>query len=184
MLAFKLGEISNLNYKDASRFLEAYVGWLIEAEKDLSTVKSPVAIFVQAEKNAIFAVMDGYLPEHVQGGKSIRKNQRAVAAKSVEKISGELYSQIEKIDHNLHEINEKLCHAVAVASGKHPELMLAIQNRKAGAGDIWRILGSTPETLPMYNYFSAKLSAVDREYLLLSIIQNIISNNTIIEGNH
>jgi hypothetical protein len=174
--AMKLSEVSNLYYKDATRFVEAYIIWLIEAEKDLSTIRSPLSVILQAEKTLILAVMDGYIPEYIQAGKSIRKNQRAAAAKSIEKISKELYSKIENIDQVLQELNEKLCHAVAVVCSNHPGLMIDIQNRKVSADNIWQILGSTAETMPMYNYFSAKLSAIDREYLLLSIIQNIISS--------
>ena len=42
-------------------------------------------------------------------------------------------------------------------------------------------LGETPETIPMYNYFCATLATTDREYyLLLDIIQRIVSNKTVV----
>ena len=173
--SIKLAEVSNLYIKDSTAFVSAYLNWLIEAEKDLAGLRSPISVLLQAEKSTVIAVIDGLIPDHIQAGNSIRKMQRAAAAQSLERISKQIYTKIEAIDANFEQLNEKLCHAVAVVISKIPELMAGIQTGEIGSDRIWKILGDTPETLPMYNYFSSKLSTTDRMYLLDAIIQNIRS---------
>ncbi|MCI0693340.1 hypothetical protein L0337_15210 [candidate division KSB1 bacterium] len=174
--AMKLADVSNVYRTESYRFVDAYFRWLEEAEKDLSGLRSPISTLLQAEKSSLTSVVDGYLPNQIQAGKSIRKSQKAVAAQSLEKISKEIYSKIETIDHTLEQLNEKLCHAVAVLASKEPELYEKLQVSQQGIDTIWKMLGRTPETIPMYNYFCAKLAPTDRNYLLMDIIQKIVSN--------
>lgn len=176
--AMKLAGVSNIYRTESSRFVDAYFVWLEDAEKDLSCLRSPMSILLQAEKSALTAVLDGYLPDHIQAGKSIRKSQKAVAAQSLEKISKEIYSKIETIDHTLDQLSENLCHAIAVLASKEPELYNRLQVNQHGVDTIWKMLGRTPETIQMYNYFCAKLASTDRDYLLMDIIQKIVSNKT------
>jgi len=179
--AIKLSDVSNVYRTESHRFVDAYFIWLEGAEKDLSFLRSPICILLQAEKTSLTSVMDGYLADHIQTGKSIRKNQKAVAAQSLEKISREIYSKIESIDHTLNQLKEKLCHAVAVLASKEPEVYENIQGSQQGIDTIWKMLGRTPETAPMYNYFCAKITATDRNYLLMDIIQKIVSNKSVSE---
>lgn len=176
--AMKLADVSNVYRTESHRFVDAYFSWLEEAEKDLSGLRSPIVILLQAEKSSLISVMDGYLPSHIQAGKSIRKSQKAVAAQSLEKVSKEIYSKIENIDHNLDQFSEKLCHAIAVLAIKEPELYNGLQVNQHGVDTIWKMLGRTPETIPIYNYFCAKLASADINYLLMDILQKISGNNT------
>lgn len=176
--AMKLADVSNIYRTESSRFVDAYFGWLEEAEKDLSGLRSPIGILLQAEKSSLTSVLDGYLPNNIQAGKSIRKSQRAVAAQSLEKVSKEIYSKIENIDHTFDQLSENLCHAIAVLASKEPELYNRLQVNQHGVDTIWKMLGRTPETIQMYNYFCAKLASTDRDYLLMDIIQKIVSNKT------
>ena len=180
--AMKLSDVSSLYRTESNRFVDAYFGWLEEAEKDLSGLRSPISILLQAEKSSLTAVLDGYLPDNIQAGKSVRNSQRAVAAQSLEKVSKEIYSKIENIDQTLNQLQEKLCHAVAVLASKEPEVYENIQVSQQGIDTIWKMLGRTPETTPMYNYFCAKLTSTDRNYLLMDIIQNIVSNKSVPEN--
>ena len=59
---------------------------------------------------------------------------------------------------------------------KDPGLYNSIQPNQDGAKKIWIMLGSAPETIPIYNYFCAKLAATDIDYLLTGIIHKILSN--------
>lgn len=181
-LALKLGEVSNIYRVDSSRFVELYFTWLDEAEKELSKLRTPLSILLQAEKSSLTSVLDGFQPEHIQAGKSVRKYLRAFAAQSLEKISKEIYSKIESIDNSLDQVNEKLCHAIAVIASKKPDLYNTIQVNQQGIDLIWQTLSEMPETIPMYNYFCAKITLTDRNYLLQDIIQKIISNNTRTSG--
>jgi hypothetical protein len=174
--AMKLADVSNLYRTESHRFVDAYFGWLEEAETDLSGLRSPIGILLQAEKSSLTAVLDGYLPDNIQAGKSVRKSQRAVAAQSLEKVSKEIYSKIETVDHTLDQLSDKLCHAIAVLASKEPEVYEKIQVSQQGIDAIWQMLGRTPETIPMYNYCCAKLASADKNYLLLDIIQKIVSN--------
>ncbi len=174
--ALKLGEVGNVYRTENHRFVSSYCGWLAEAAKDLGTLRSPIGILLQAEQNTMTSVLDGNVPDQLQAVRSLRKNQKAAAAQSLEKVSKEIYSKIEEIDQSLDQLSEKLCHAVAVAASKEPELYRQLQVNQSGVNKIWEILGRTSETMPMFNYFSAKLAPTDRDYLLLSIIQNIVSN--------
>jgi hypothetical protein len=176
--AMKLAGVSNVYRTEDSRFVGAYLAWLEEAEKDLSGLRAPIVIVLQAEKSSLISVMDGYLPDNIQPGKSIRKSQKAVAAQSLEKVSKEIYSKIENIDHTLDQSSEKLCHAIAVLAIKEPELYQKLQANQHGVDIIWKMLGGTPETIPIYNYFCAKLASTDIHYLLMEIIQKIVSNKT------
>lgn len=174
--AMKLAGVSDVYRTESHRFVDAYFDWLEEAEKDLSSLRSPFGILLQAEKSSLTSILDGYLPNYIQEGKSIRKIQKAVAAQSLENVSKEIYSKIENIDHTLDESSEKLCHAIAVLAIKEPELYNRLQVNKHGVDTIWKMLGRTPETIPIYNYFCAKLASTDIDYLLMDIIQKIVSN--------
>jgi hypothetical protein len=176
--AMKLADVSNIYRTESHRFVDAYFVWLEESEKDLSSLRTPISILLQAEKSSLTSVLDGYLPHDIQAGKSIRKNQKAVAAQSLEKISREIYSKIENIDHSLDQLSEKLCHAVAVLASKEPEIYEKLQVNQQGIDTIWKMLSKTPETIPMYNYFCAKITLTDRNYILMDIIQKIVSNKT------
>jgi len=176
--AMKLASVSNVYRTDSSRFVDAYLSWLEEAEKDLSSLRSPIVIVLQAEKSSLTSVLDGYLPSQIQEGRSIRKSQKAVAAQSLEKVSKEIYSKIESIDNTLDQFSEKLCHAIAVLAVREPELYHRLQVNQHGVDTIWKLLGRTQETIPIYNYFCAKLASTDINYLLMDIIQKIVSNKT------
>lgn len=175
-LALKLTGVSNVYRSESHRFVDAYIGWLEDAEKDLSGLRSPLCLLLQAEKSSLTSVLDGYRPDYLQGEKSLRKSQKAVAAQSLDKVSKEFYAKIENIDQTLDQLNEKICHAVAVLLSKEPELAINLPADQEGVNRVWNLLGSTPETTPMYHYFCAKLSAADIQYLLMDIIQKIAVN--------
>ncbi len=172
----KLSDISNIYQIDSSRFVNAYMLWLDEAEKDLSVLRSPISIILQSEKSSLNSVLDGFLPDHIQPEKSIRKIHKAAAAQSLEKISKEFYAKIDSIDQMFDQMNEKLCHAIAVLASKDHEVFEKLQLNQKGVGIIWRKLGTLPDTIPMFNYFSAKLSSTDINYILMDIMQKILSN--------
>lgn len=174
--ALKLAAVSEVYRSESYRFVAAYFAWLEEAEKDLAGLRSPISVLLQAEKSRIASVLDGYLPPDVQAGNSIRKSQKAVAAQSLEKISKEFYSKIEDIDRAFEQLNEKLCHAVAVLASKEPALYGQLEASQRGVDFVWNMLGGTAQTVPMYNYFCAKLAATDRSYLLIGIIQKVLGN--------
>ncbi|MFZ4856837.1 MAG: hypothetical protein ACOYL3_10610 [Desulfuromonadaceae bacterium] len=174
--AMKLSGVSAVYRGESHRFVEVYLNWLEEAEKDLSGLRSPVGVLLQAEKSLLNSVMDGYLPDNIKEGRSIRKIQKAVAAQSLEKVSRELSAKIVQIDSEFDQTREKLCHAVAILASRHPELYATLHADQSGVDAVWKLLGATPDTMPMYNYFCAKLAATDVGYLLLDLIQNIIGN--------
>lgn len=176
--AKKLAVVSASYQAESHRFVELYFRWLDEAEKDLSGLRSPISILLQGEKSSLTSVMDGYLPNQIQPGKSIRKSQKAAAAQSLVMLSKEIYSKIESIDNDLDQLREKLCHAIAVLASKESQLYGRLQVNQQGADLVWKMLAGTPETVPMYNYFCGKLASVDRDYLLMDIIQKIASNRT------
>jgi hypothetical protein len=176
--ALKLADISSAYRTESHRFVALFYAWLEGAEKDLSGLRSPISLLIQSEKSTLTAVTDGYLPSHIQAGSSIRKIQKAAAALSLEKISTQIYNQITSIDHNFEQLSEKLCHAIAVLASKDPEFYKQLSPDHIGINLIWEKLGTTPETIPIYNYFCAKLTPSDRDYLLLDIIQKISVNHT------
>lgn len=175
-LSIKLAGVSNLYRSESHRFVDAYIGWLEDAEKDLSGLRSPLCMLLQAEKSSLTSVLDGYKPGYLQMDKSLRKSQKAAAAHSLDKVAKEMYAKIENIDQTLDQLNEKLCHAVAVLMSKEPELTNNLQANEEGVSRIWHLLGSTAETIPLYHYFCAKLSSADIQYLLVDIIQKITGN--------
>jgi hypothetical protein len=174
--AVKLADIGSVYRTESHRFVEAYFNWLEEAEKDLSTLRSPISILLQSEKSSLTSVLDGFSPNGIQPGKSIRKTQKAAAAQSLDRVSREFYSKIESIDNAFDQLTEKLCHAIAVLATKDPEVYKNLQLSQQGVDAVWKLLAETPETTPMYHYFCAKLTSVDRNYILMDIIQKIQSN--------
>lgn len=176
--AKKLAGVSNVYRTESYRFVDAYFAWLEEAEKDLSSLRSPIGILLQSEKSSLTSVSDGYVPDQIHAGKSIRKIQRATAAQSLEKVSREIYSKIEDIDQTFNQQSEKLSNAIAVLAIKEPELYDRLQINQHGVDIIRKSLSKTPETIPIYNYLCAKLASSDINYLLLDIIHKIVSNKT------
>jgi hypothetical protein len=181
-LAATLTDVSEVYRTERFRFVDAYLAWLKQAENDLMSTRSPICILLQAESTSVASVLDGFRPEHLEVGRSLRKSQRAVAAQSLERVSREIYSSIERIDHQLNEMDEKLCHAVAVLASKNPDTYERLTPSQEGVDIIWSLLSMAPETIPIYNYFCAKLTLTDRNYLLLAIIQNVINNRIIVCG--
>jgi len=175
-LAIRLSAVSTMYRSESHRFVDAYIGWLEDAEKDLSGLRSPLCILFQAEKSSLTSVLDGYRPNYLQMEKSLRKSQKAVAAQSLDKVSKEIYAKIENIDQTLEQLNEKFCHAIAVLMSKEPELANNLPANQEGVNKIWGLLAATAETTPMYHYFCAKLASTDIQYLLLDIIQKIAAN--------
>lgn len=174
--ALKLSVVSDTYRKDSSRFVELYYSWLDETEKDISSLRSPISIILQSEKSSLTSVLDGYLPDNIQPGTSVRKHLRAFAAQSLEKVSKEIYSKIDSIDTQLDQMNEQLCHAIAILAIKAPGLYDNLETNQMCIDAIWKMLSSLPETMQMYNYFCAKLTLTDRNYILIDIIQKIMSN--------
>ncbi len=174
--AIRLAEISRVYRTESHRFVDAYFVWLENAARDLSSLRSPIVILLQAETSSLTSVLDGNMPSGIQTGNSIRKCQKAAAAQSLERISKEIYTKIEQIDQSLEQFSEKFCHAIAVLASKDPALFEDIQANQQGIITVWNKLGQTPETIPIYNYFCAALSTADRDYLLLDIIQNVVNN--------
>jgi hypothetical protein len=72
-------------------------------------------------------------------------------------------------------MEEKLCHAVAILAAKSPDLYERLAATQEGVDMIWAQLSIAPETAPLYSYLCAKISVVDRNYLLLGISQNVVN---------
>lgn len=174
--AIKLAHVSNLYRNEGHLFVQAYYHWLDETEKDLSRLRTPISILLQAEKSLLTSVLDGFTPSYIQGETSARKRQRAVAAQSLSKVSGEIQAKIENIDQIFQETNEKLYNVIALLASQNPELFVQLKPNQHGVDLIRKALATTPETLPMFNYCCAKLPPVDRDYLLQTIIENIVRN--------
>jgi hypothetical protein len=174
--AIDLTQVSAIYRAEGHRFVGSYIAWLEEAERKLSGLRTPISILLQAEKSLVTSVLDGYAPAEVQAENSVRKRQKAVAAHSLERLSREIHQKIESIDHTLNQTKEKMCHAIAVLASKQPDLYANLEANQSVIDALWRALGATPETLPMFNYFSAALPSTDRNYVLLDIVTNIVSN--------
>lgn len=170
--AVQLSRISSLYRREGHRFVEAYFSWLEGAEQDIGGLRSSLSLLLQAEKSLLSSVADGYMPPYLMQERSIRKRQRAAAAHSLEKVSEAMREKIDGIDRHFEELNEKMAQAVAVLASKDPELFTRLTADTQGIATLWRTMGSTPETSLIYNYFMAKISASDREYLLADIIAN------------
>jgi len=176
--ASTLAKVSHIYRTESSRFVDEYLKWIEQSENDISGLRSPIGLILQAEKTKVTSVMDGYMPEYIKERGSIRRSQRAVAAQSLSYISQLLHEKINQIDSDFREINEKICHALAILSGKDRNLFKINKVNESIAEKIWKGLEKHPETLPMFNYLSAKLTAIDRKYLFISAIQNMIDNSS------
>jgi hypothetical protein len=176
VLATALADVSEIYRTDSFRFVDAYLSCLNEAERQLMSTRSPMCALLHAEVAAVASVLDGSRPEHLEFSRSLRKAQRAAAAQSLERVSREIYATISRIDSQLNEMEEKLCHGVAVLGAKDPDLYGRITATQDGVDMIWTQLGLALETAPLYSYACARLSFVDRNYVLLGIAQNIVTN--------
>jgi len=175
--SIKLSEISRIYQVESYRFVDSYIEWLDETEKELSSLRVPISTLLQAEKTKLISVMDGYVPEYIQNSKSLRKIQRAVSAQSLSKISQDINSKITSLDLFFEQLHEKISHAIAVIAGKDSGFYNSICDNKISSRDMWLVVSNTPETRPIYNYLSAKISMTDRDYLMINVIDNIKNNN-------
>lgn len=173
----KLVDVGNFYGRDNTKFVDSYFKWLDEAQADLSSIRSPISATLQTEKTLLNSISDGYIPENIQNGKSVRKTLRAAVALSIERITKEITLKIENIDSNFSQLNEKLCHAIAVLASKFTNTYNDINVSQKSIDLLWKMLSETPETIPMYNYFCAKLSIADRNYLITDLIENITKNH-------
>ncbi|MTI81114.1 MAG: hypothetical protein FH758_09535 [Firmicutes bacterium] len=176
--SFKLAEVSKIYRTDSHRFVDAYLNWLEEAEKDLASLRSPINILLHAEKSALTSILEGNLPHYAQEKRNTKKYQRAAAAESMERILKEFYSKIESIDQYFDRIRENLCQTIAILTTKDPNFHQSLEPNQQGVKIILKKMSQTPETIQMYNYFSAKLASTDVKYLIVGIIMNIIGNGT------
>jgi hypothetical protein len=176
VLAAALADVSEVYRTDTFRFVDTYLEWLKNAEQQLLSTRSPICVLLHAEVTSVASVLDGYRPEHLEFTRSLRKVQRAAAAQSLERVSREIYVNITRIDGQLDEMEEKLSHGVAVLGTKNPDLYGRITADQDGVDLLWAQLSLVPETVPLYSYVSARLSLIDRNYILLSIAQKIVNN--------
>jgi hypothetical protein len=146
-------QVSAIYRSEAPAFIDAYIAWLEQTERELAGLRAPVSILLQAEKSLVMAVLDGAVPAVMQNEKSVRKRQRAVAAQSLERLSKKIHAKIENIDHVLNQSKEKLCHAVAVLATKAPDLYASLGLNQTSNDAIWHQVAALPETVPMFNYF-------------------------------
>lgn len=179
-MAFELSTVGDVYRNESHRFVAAYLSWLEAASKSLSGLRAHIVMLFQAESSRLLAVADGALPDQVKDVGSIRKRQRAVAAQSLEKMSHEMHAKIEALDHQLEQHREKLCHAVAMLGAKDPGLYARLDPSESGLAALWASLARTPETLPMFNYFCAKLTATDRSCLLADVVSKIVANRLVV----
>lgn len=175
VLAARLSIVSSTYIRENYRFVQDYLTWLENAEQDIAGLRSSISILLQAEKTILISVLDGYMPANIKES-SPRKRLRAIAAQSLDRVAREIQSKVENIDNSFVPIKEQICHAIAIISSKDPELHINLQPNQQGIDILWKKLGTTLETIPVFNYFCAKLSPTDRDYLLIDIIQNILSN--------
>ncbi len=174
--AEKLTSVSNLYKEQDYLFVDAYFSWLESAENDLSKLRSPLTILLQAEKTMLNSTRDGYLPEHVQAGRNSSKIQRASAAMSLNRVSKAIYENIETIDQDMKPLNESLCQAVAVLAQISPEIFQKISVDQSSSQLIWMSLGKKNETSHIFNYLSTRIDSIDRDYLMLEILQKFAGN--------
>lgn len=178
--ATALADASEVYRTDSFRFVDTYLSCLKDAEQHLVSTRSPIGVLLHAEITAVASVLDGSRPEHLEINRSLRKAQRAAAAQSLERVSREIYANISRIDSHLDEMEEKLCHGVAVLGAKNPDLYERISATQDGVDTIWAQLGFMSETAPLYCYACAKLSLIDRNYILMNIAQNIVTNRMLV----
>lgn len=176
--ALGIGRVNDVYRNESHNFVAVYFDWLDKLERDISSLRSPLGIFLQAEKTVMISTVDGFAPDFVLVEKSARKRQRVIASQSLDRVSKEIYSKIENIDHLFEQFAEQFSHAIAVLASQDAALYAQLQPNQRGVLLLWQKLGATAATLPIFNYFSAKLSSVDRDYLLSGIIQNIHGNIT------
>jgi hypothetical protein len=174
-LSNKLSVVSGLYRTDAHRFVGAYFAWLEEAERELAALRTPLSIVLQSERSSLAAILDGYLPEHLQAATRVRKTQRAAAAQSLERVAREFYGKIETIDHSFTQFREQLSQALAAIATVDNGFYGSLTVDQTGVDRAWRTLQMTRETLPMANYLSARLSLIDVNYILIDLIQNIVA---------
>ncbi|MGB1237229.1 MAG: hypothetical protein ACPG4U_03400 [Pseudomonadales bacterium] len=172
-----LANVSKLYQSDAQRLVPAYQHWLNHCEQDLSSLRSPISLTLQAERTSLLAVLDGLVPEGIQHTKSTRKLHRAAAARSIEKVSVLFQQQLEEIDRYFEQITEQLCQSSAIIQSLQPQLYASL-TPTTGAASIWHAMHDTQETLQIYNYLSAKVSASDRNYLLQDLVARVLSNRS------
>jgi len=176
--ALRLSEVGGCYRTESHRFAVAYFGWLEAAEKDLSGLRAPLAILLQAERTALTAVADGYTPQHVERSRNAGKVLRFAAAQSLEKVSLAMRAQIEDIDRELNEQNERMCHTFAAVASKSPGVFADLRADQTGIDTIWQLIGATPETAAMHQYFCARLAVSDRNYILSDILQKAVANRS------
>lgn len=168
----KLGPVVQTYQLNPAGFAQEYLRWLQASENSLAPLRLPLVATLQSQKTQLLAIEDGLQPAYLSLAVSPRKRQRAAAAALMEQAVGTIQGKLEQIDQQLNEPREKLSQAVALLLSQQPNAFKRVQPSATGARNIWNKLKALPELNSLCSYLSTKLSAVDRDYLLISLISN------------
>ncbi|MFW6315313.1 MAG: hypothetical protein ACOC0S_06995 [Desulfohalobiaceae bacterium] len=172
----KVHEIVN-HYQSGSRqFADLTLKWLQEVEQCLQQLRNPAAAAVTAAKARLLAVSDGHRePSLAASSSSSRKAGNATAALVLNHMVELLQGIIADIDAKLDSHREKIAQLLALASSKNPIPLPQNETRRTWLQQVWKSLGSYQETLSMYLYLQASLSASDRRYILEEMLDRLFA---------
>ncbi|UYI49758.1 hypothetical protein OFO16_17230 [Vibrio natriegens] len=148
--------------------------WLKQTELKLEPLRCPLVSTLASLRGLLEACDDGYQDDRIMNSsRSKRKGKRALAASLLTRADTILNDELQRIENNFSEVNEKIAQLIALVFANQP--LPIVQNiTSAYLDSIWKTLGEHQETKSMYLYLQARISATDRRYLLSHLLINMI----------
>ena len=155
------------------------LAWLQETERKLEPLRLPLVSRLSSLRGLLIASGDGYQTPNISSNTvSKRKARRALTAHIVSESEQVLREEVDIIDHGFSELIDKLSQLLAISFAQQ-ELPVTPQVTMSYIDNIWRMLGDNLETKSMYRYIQARIGETDRRYLLQSLLDNMLSHNSV-----
>jgi hypothetical protein len=158
------------------QFVGQTLRWLRETEHKLQNTRSTVVSELAALRGLAAASEDGYVDPNVSAAKSSsRKSRRVMVVHTLSQAESALRRHVEFIDVEFNNFRDKLSQLLAVTSTNSP-LPPPKTIDSHYIDTVWEMLKHAPENQSLYFYLQARLTVIDRRYLLQDLLHNLLDS--------
>jgi hypothetical protein len=160
-------------------FVARAIDWLLDVEKSLSQLRSPLTSLVASQRSRIISAQNNYRESSLQGDKiSRRKTVDITTSLALSEVESALVRQLQEIDDKFDLWREKLAQFISVASTSVAIPLPPTNPLREWLKQIWQSWQTLDETRAMYNYLNTVMSPNDRFQLLGELLENHLNGHS------
>ncbi|MEM9465570.1 MAG: hypothetical protein AAGA90_09355 [Actinomycetota bacterium] len=170
--------LTSSNQNSTIAFARRVEDWLNDVEGTLARLRLPLISLVAAQRGALQATDDGYLPARAPDGTSKRKAQRLAATHALAIVEEAIRDEVAAADARMLEHAQLLTRLVARAATAAPPIPPAAgQDPVEWERAVWAWLDQVEdhEVQLMRTLAATSMAASDRSYLFQQLHQNVVA---------